>query len=315
MTGLHEAVSLSSTVGDQRPLSSCALSPSGVGEPAVATGSWSGVVKIWGLPQCSLKWTLRGHEERVSSVAYHPLQENVLASAAADKTARIWGVSDGPTGTQSGLLHGHVDRVAGVAFHPFAPLLATASFDSTWRLWDAATCKELLLQEGHSKPVYKVAFHPDGGLVASTGLDCGVLLWDLRSGKAIATLTGHMDQTLGLDFSPDGYHLASGGGDNSVKIWDLRRRKAEYTIPAHSKLVSSLKFQSGGGHVLLSTSYDRSCKIWSRRGWLMVRAFTAFEEKVTCGDISADGSVVVACCYDKTWKLWGSELSDEAMTL
>jgi U4/U6 small nuclear ribonucleoprotein PRP4 len=48
---------------------------------------------------------------------------------------------------------------------------ATASFDMTWRLWDAETGACLLEQEGHSRSVYAVAFHPDGSLAASAGLD------------------------------------------------------------------------------------------------------------------------------------------------
>ena len=49
--------------------------------------------------------------------------------------------------------------------------MATASFDATWRLWDAATTACLLEQEGHSRSVYAIAFQRDGALVASAGLD------------------------------------------------------------------------------------------------------------------------------------------------
>ena len=45
--------------------------------------------------------------------------------------------------------------------------VASASFDTTWRLWDVETTQELLLQEGHSKEVYSVEFQDDGALVAS----------------------------------------------------------------------------------------------------------------------------------------------------
>lgn len=51
--------------------------------------------------------------------------------------------------------------------HPSGDYIASASFDTTWRLWDAETTQELLLQEGHSKEVYSVEFQNDGSLVAS----------------------------------------------------------------------------------------------------------------------------------------------------
>src|SRR3979411_2204825 len=65
------------------------------------------------------------------------------------------------------VLKGHQDRVCRVAFHPSGRYVASASFDTSWRLWDVATSKELLLQEGHSKEVYAVEFQNDGSLVAS----------------------------------------------------------------------------------------------------------------------------------------------------
>lgn len=64
-------------------------------------------------------------------------------------------------------MKGHVDRVARVAFHPTGTYVASASFDTTWRLWDVNTTKEVLLQEGHSKEVFSVEFQNDGALCAS----------------------------------------------------------------------------------------------------------------------------------------------------
>ena len=64
-------------------------------------------------------------------------------------------------------LKGHQGRVCRVAFHPSGNYVASASFDTTWRLWDVTTSKELLLQEGHSKEVYAIEFQNDGALVAS----------------------------------------------------------------------------------------------------------------------------------------------------
>ena len=54
-----------------------------------------------------------------------------------------------------------------MAFQPSGNYVASASFDTTWRLWDVTTSQELLLQEGHSKEVYSVDFQDDGALVAS----------------------------------------------------------------------------------------------------------------------------------------------------
>lgn len=64
-------------------------------------------------------------------------------------------------------MKGHQDRICRTVFHPCGNYVASASFDTSWRLWDVTTTKELLLQEGHSKEVYTVEFQEDGALAAS----------------------------------------------------------------------------------------------------------------------------------------------------
>ena len=64
-------------------------------------------------------------------------------------------------------LKGHEGRVCRTAFHPYGNYVASASFDTSWRLWDVLSQKELLLQEGHSKEVYAIEFQNDGALIAS----------------------------------------------------------------------------------------------------------------------------------------------------
>src|ERR1700761_9782378 len=79
------------------------------------------------------------------------------------------------------ILKGHQSRVCRVAFHPSGGYVASASFDTTWRLWDVSTSKELLLQEGHSKQVYSVEFQNDGALVASGYLISFLLYWSITA--------------------------------------------------------------------------------------------------------------------------------------
>ena len=69
--------------------------------------------------------------------------------------------------TPISIMKGHQDRICRVAFHPSGNYVASASFDTTWRLWDINTSKEILLQEGHSREVYTVEFQDDGALAAS----------------------------------------------------------------------------------------------------------------------------------------------------
>ncbi|KAI6126401.1 WD40-repeat-containing domain protein [Pisolithus croceorrhizus] len=235
-------------LGDERPISQVRFSPN---SKFLATGSWSGTIKIWNVPACTTSRVLRSTAtgDRVGGVAWHPQATLTqgeglvnLASGAGDKNVNLWSLnSDAPLS----VLKGHADRVCRVAFHPSGNYVASASFDTTWRLWDVTTSTELLLQEGHSKEVYSVEFQDDGSLVASGGLDAIGRVWDLRTGRTAMVLDGHVQAIFGIAFSPNGYQIATGAGDDTIRIWDIRSLKALYTIPAHVSNVSDVRFFRG----------------------------------------------------------------------
>ncbi|KAI1793533.1 U4/U6 snRNP-specific spliceosomal protein [Ganoderma leucocontextum] len=237
---------LGSQIGDERPISLVRFSPN---SKYLATGSWSGDVKLWDMPNCTPVRTFRGHTDRVGGVAWHPKatlaqsEDAVnMVSGAADQLLHLWSLnSETPLAT----MKGHVDRVSRVAFHPSGNYVASASFDTTWRLWDVNTAKEVLLQEGHSKEVYSVEFQNDGALCASGGLDAIGRVWDLRSGRTAMVLDGHVQPIYAITFSPNGYQIATGSGDDSIRIWDMRSLKALYTIAAHTSNVSDIRFFNG----------------------------------------------------------------------
>uniref|UniRef100_A0A6N2LVC9 Pre-mRNA processing factor 4 (PRP4)-like domain-containing protein n=1 Tax=Salix viminalis TaxID=40686 RepID=A0A6N2LVC9_SALVM len=149
---LNQAESMSlncSELGDDRPLS---------GFLAMEKCSLP-VAKIWSVPQVTKVCTLKGHTERATDVSFSPVH-NHLATASADRTARLWSTD----GSLLMKFEGHLDRLARVGFHPSGKYLGTTSFDKTWRLWDIDSGVELLLQEGHSRSIYGLAFHHDGSL-------------------------------------------------------------------------------------------------------------------------------------------------------
>lgn len=285
-----------SEIGDDRPLTGCSFSHDGT---LLATCAWSGITKIWSMPQVSKKTTLKGHTERATDVVFSPV-DKILATASADRTAKLW-KSDGSLLKS---FDGHLDRLGRIAFHPSGKYLGTSSFDKTWRLWDIDTGIELLLQEGHSRSVYAVCFHPDGSLAASCGLDSLVRVWDLRTGRSILALEGHVKPVLGICFSPNGFRLASGGEDNTCRIWDLRKRKCEYTIPAHSNLISQVKYEPQEGYFLATSSFDTKAVVWSAQDFRPIKTLSGHESKVTGLDITADGQHIATVAHDRTIKIW-----------
>ncbi|KAJ3303861.1 U4/U6 small nuclear ribonucleoprotein Prp4 [Kappamyces sp. JEL0829] len=337
--------------GDDRPIGFCRFSPNA---KLLATASWSGLLKLWSVPGSENLSTLRGHRDRVSACDFHPRatisqspDSANLVSGSADGGVHLWSLTqDTPIGT----LDGHDMRVARLAFHPSGRFVGTASFDTTWRLWDIETCQELLLQEGHSREVFALGFQRDGALAASAGLDSIGRVWDLRIGRSIMVLRSHIKPILALDWSPNGYQLATGGEDNTIRVWDIRAAKCFYTIPAHKSTVTQIRYWTSSeafesssfdgwtlgssansemeidgssdadsvftpgssirrqvldGSIIVSSSYDGTCKLWTDGDYKPLKSLSGLEGRITCADISGDGKYIATSLYDRTFKLYG----------
>ena len=110
---------------------------------------------------------------------------------------------------------------------------------------------------------------------------------------------------ISLKFMPNCYQIATGSDDNTVKIWDLRKRSCIYTVPAHTKLVSDIKFEDEyEGRVMITTSYDHKCKIWSTGDWVLIRTLTGHENKITSASVTKDLQYIITTSFDRTFKLW-----------
>src|SRR5262249_18547252 len=93
-------------------------------------------------------------------------------------------------------LSGHTDRVSGIAFSPDGTRLATASWDQTAKVWDAAVGRALLTLSGHTDWVYRLAFSSDGTRLAKASGDGTVHVYTLNVEDLMAVV--HMRITRSL---------------------------------------------------------------------------------------------------------------------
>ena len=74
--------------------------------------------------------------------------------------------------------------------------IATASSDTTVRLWNATTGVPELVLHGHTNPVWHVRFSADGSRLASASLDGSVRVWALDLDDLIEIATNEVTRTL-----------------------------------------------------------------------------------------------------------------------
>ncbi|KAK7050825.1 rRNA-processing protein [Paramarasmius palmivorus] len=177
------------------------------------------------------------HVDAVLGLSWNKMQRNLLASASADKTVKLWDLSRDPTigdGGEGGAIRSfdvHKDKVQAVQWNQKDPsVLLTGSYDRTVRTFDSRS--------------------PETGVGAFLGSDVEALRWDpwqetnfyvsLENGlvlnfdvrtlpsnldqpsQARFTLSAHDGATSAIDVNPHFKGcIATGGADKQVKIWNI----------------------------------------------------------------------------------------------
>jgi WD40 repeat protein len=117
-----------------------------------------------------------------------------------------------------------------VAFSHDSTLLASGSYDTTVKIWDASSGECLRTLEHNNDEVYSVAFSHDSTSLASGSYDSVIKIWNIRNGECLQTLQGHRAYVNSLAFSRDSTLLASASDDSTVKIWNVGNGECLQTL-------------------------------------------------------------------------------------
>jgi len=144
--------------------------------------------------------TYRGHTDEVNAVKWDP-SGSLLASCSDDCTAKVWDVNSDREDSMYDF-KSHQQEIYTVKWAPTGPgsknpdkkpLLATASFDGSVRLWNVqdGTCIQVFSR--HRDSVYSVAFSPSGNYLASGSLAGQLYIWNVMEGRHIKSFKGKGD--------------------------------------------------------------------------------------------------------------------------
>lgn len=175
----------------------------------------------------SIKYKKDSHTDSVLGLSWNKEYRNILASASADHSVKVWDVT---TEACNLTLKDHTDKVQDVAWNPFAPqILLSGSFDHT-----------VCLKDGR-KPSHS-------GFKFSVGADVESLAWDPHSEHSFVVSLENGTVT--------SFDIRSASSASSSET------KPSFTIHAHDKAATSLCFNPLVPNLLATGSMDKMVKLW-----------------------------------------------------
>lgn len=198
---------------------------------------------------------------------------------------------------------GHAGRVISVAYSPDGRRIVTTSDDSTARIWEADTGREVVRLVGHTGRVLRAAFSPDGRRVASLATDHTVRVWDAESGRETLHITGGTDGMHAAAFSFDGRRIFAATPDGSAHIWDAVSGRELVRLRGHTDRLTSAMFSPNGRRVV-TASQDHTACVWDAATGRELLQLAGHTARVYSAVFSPDGQRVATASDDKTARVW-----------
>ena len=125
----------------------------------------------------------------------------------------------------------------GLAFSANGKLLASASLDSTARIWDTSSGKLLHTLKGHDSALTSAAFNQDSQLLVTADNRGKLLVWATTTGTPLRMLKlggVHEEAIHHAIFSDDQRRIYAAGEESGVRVWDLIGGKAMRELSGQS---------------------------------------------------------------------------------
>ncbi|CAA6662967.1 unnamed protein product [Spirodela intermedia] len=157
-----------------------------------------------------------GHQGEVNAIKWDPTG-CLLASCSDDMTAKIWSTKQDKYVYD---LKDHQKEIYTIRWSPTGPgtsnpnqqlMLASASFDSTVKLWDVDVGKLLCTLSGHSAAVYSISFSPNGEFLASGSEE-----------RIVRTFSAGAGGIFEVCWNRDGDKIAASFANSTVCVLDFR---------------------------------------------------------------------------------------------
>lgn len=212
--------------------------------------------------------SLLGHERSITQIKYNR-EGDLLFSAAKDVNPTVWYSINGE---RLGTFEGHGGAVWCIDVNWDTTKVLTGAADSTCRLWDTQTGKELATFETGSA-VRTCGFNYSGHSVMFTtdktmGRSCEIFFYDTRDQSQIENNSPYMkiaspeSKVTSATWSNLDKELISGHDNGALCLWDLKSGSLLEEVVEHRKGVNDIQLNKTG-QLFITASKDTTSKLFN----------------------------------------------------
>ncbi|KAK9057429.1 hypothetical protein SSX86_022264 [Deinandra increscens subsp. villosa] len=223
----------------------------------------------------------------------------LLASAGHDKKAVLWNMDTLQTESTP---EEHQYIITDVRFRPNSTQFATASFDKSVRIWDAANPSYCLhAHTSHTAHVMSLDFHPKkNDLFCFCDNNSEIRYWNLN--PFVCTRISKQPGNAQVRFQPVTGHLLAAASDKTVSIFDVETDRQTHSFQAHSGVVNYVCWDLNGEY--LATVSEDSVKVWSLASRECIHELTSNENQFHSCVFHPSYSTLLVIGGSQSMELW-----------
>ncbi|KAL0278420.1 UNVERIFIED_CONTAM: hypothetical protein PYX00_000247 [Menopon gallinae] len=273
----------------------------------IVSSSQDGKMIIWDAFTTNKEHAVTMPTTWVMACAYAP-SGNLVACGGLDNKVTVYPLSlEEDVTVKKKTVGTHTSYMSCCTFPNSDQQILTGSGDSTCALWDVESGQLLQTFHGHGGDVMSLDLAPSetGNTFASGGCDKMVLIWDMRMGQSVQSFEGHQSDVNSVKYHPSGDAVATGSDDATCRLFDLRADKevAVYTKDSIIFGANSVDF-SVSGRLLFAGYNDYTINIWDTLKCVRVSLLYGHENRVSCLQVSPDGTALSTGSWDFTLRIW-----------
>ncbi|KAI9046771.1 hypothetical protein LZ554_009508 [Drepanopeziza brunnea f. sp. 'monogermtubi'] len=275
-----------------------------------ASGSGDGIIKVWDLVSRDETWHTSAHENIVKGMAW--THDKKLLTCASDRSVKLWSPNDTPSDSSPTATWLGTGAFTSISHHRSSNSFAVSSdVISIYDLEKHTATPEVLRWPTTTDTITNVSFNPiETSILASAATDRAVVLYDLRTSMPLArTILKFAGNS--ISWNPmEAMNFAVASEDHNVYIFDARKMdRALNVLKDHVAAVMDLEF-SPTGEELVSASYDRTIRLWSRmKGHSRDIYHTKRMQRVFSCKWTPDSKYVLSGSDDGNIRLWRANAS------